>query len=82
MFEVKAQHALDLKKQEIAYYNLKLKVKANYDQEKETLSLMDEGLEAHQCAHVIDLGTKEQKQFIKYLFLVDNKLEYIPIKPA
>lgn len=57
VFEVKDEHALKLNLSDISYYNLRLKVKANYSQEREIISLMDFGLDTNQCKNLIDIGT-------------------------
>ena len=56
-------------------------MKVNYRKEKESISLMGEGLDTQGCRDILAVGTSYQKESVKHLFLADNALTELPLDP-
>ena len=56
-------------------------MKNNFKKEKESISLMGEGLTTKVCRDILCVGTKYQKESVKNLFLSDNQLTTLPFNP-
>lgn len=65
----------------IKNYLLTSIIKSNFHKEKESISLMDEGLDTETCRQMLSVGTKAQKEIVKNLFLTDNRIEALPFSP-
>ena len=57
-------------------------MKINYNKEKESLSLMGEGLSTDDCRDILAVGTVSEKENVKNLFLADNNLSSLPFDPS